>query len=71
MAYLIAPPMEAMLGVDAALKAADVRMAQFYGPPTETNFAGALLTGEQAACRAACEAFFQMVAEVAERPVDY
>ncbi len=68
MAYLIAPPMEAMLGVDAALKAADVQMAEFYGPPTETNFAGALLTGDQAACRAACEAFAQMVTDVAEHP---
>ena len=71
MAYLIAPPMEAMLGVDAALKAADVRMVQFYGPPTETNFAGALLTGQQAACRAACEAFAQMVSDVAENPTAY
>lgn len=68
MAYLIAPPMEAMLGVDAALKAANVHMAQFYGPPTETNFAGALLTGTQADCRAACEAFAETVADVAARP---
>lgn len=68
LAYLIAPPTEAMLGVDAALKAADVTMVTFYGPPTETNFAGALLTGDQAACRAACEAFGEMVADVAERP---
>ena len=68
MAYLIAPPIEAMLGVDAALKIADVQMAQFYGPPTETNFAGALLTGAQADCRAACEAFSNMVTDVAARP---
>ena len=68
MAYLIAPPIEAMLGVDAALKSADVNMVTFYGPPTETNFAGALLTGDQAACRAACEAFGQMVVDVAEKP---
>lgn len=71
LAYLIAPPVEAMLGVDAALKAADVRLVQFYGPPTETNFAGALLTGDQAACRAACQAFGDMVAEVAEQPVRF
>lgn len=50
MAYLIAPPLEAMVGLDAALKAAQVEMKVFYGPPSETNFAGGLLTGEQAAC---------------------
>ena len=68
-AYLIAPPMEAMLGVDAALKMAQTELKQFYGPPTETNFAGGLLTGDQAACRAACEAFAAKVREVAAGPV--
>lgn len=71
LAYLIAPPLEAMLGVDAALKSAQVQMAHFYGPPTETNFAGALLTGEQAACVAACEAFAEMIQDVAENPNRY
>ncbi len=32
LAYLIAPPLEAMYGVDAALKAADVRMCVLYAP---------------------------------------
>lgn len=68
MAYLIAPPMEAMLGLDAALKAAEVELKVFYGPPTETNFAGGLLVGEQAACRAACEAFAQAVCDAAQNP---
>ena len=71
LAYLIAPPLEAMVGIDAALKAAAVEMRLFYGPPTETNFAGGLLTGEQAACRAACEAFAQIVCEIAENPRSY
>lgn len=61
MAYLIAPPLEALYGVDAALKAAEVELKLFYGPPTETNFAGALLVGEQSACEAACSAFAQAV----------
>jgi ethanolamine utilization protein EutL len=69
LAYLIAPPAEAIVGLDAALKAARVRSALFYGPPTETNFAGALLTGEQAACRAACDAFAQSVCETAAVPI--
>lgn len=71
MAYLIAPPMEALLGLDAALKAAQVELKVFYGPPTETNFAGGLLTGEQAACRAACEAFALAVQDAARQPRKY
>lgn len=70
-AYLIAPPLEAMLGLDAALKAADVKMGVFYGPPSETNFGGALLSGTQSACKAACNAFAQTVQNVATDPKDY
>ncbi|HVI42875.1 MAG TPA: ethanolamine utilization microcompartment protein EutL [Anaerovoracaceae bacterium] len=70
-AYLIAPPMEAMYGLDAALKAADVMMAAFYGPPSETNFGGGLLTGSQSSCKAACEAFKNAVIYVAENPVEF
>ncbi|MBR2562235.1 MAG: ethanolamine utilization microcompartment protein EutL [Eubacterium sp.] len=69
MAYLIAPPMEAMIGLDAALKEANVTMRVFYGPPTETNFAGGLLTGEQAACQAACRAFADTVCDIAATPL--
>lgn len=69
LAYLIAPPLEAIYGLDAALKAADVRMAAFYEPPSETNFGGGLLTGSQSACHAACAAFAQAVRHVAEEPL--
>jgi ethanolamine utilization protein EutL len=69
LAYLIAPPAEALVALDAALKAAKVTLRVFYGPPTETNFAGAILSGDQAACRAACEAFAQSVRETAARPL--
>ncbi|MEG1869265.1 MAG: ethanolamine utilization microcompartment protein EutL [Oscillospiraceae bacterium] len=68
LAYLIAPPLEAMYGLDAALKAADVKMCVFYAPPSETNFGGGLLTGSQSACRAACDAFATAVEFVAENP---
>ena len=70
-AYLIAPPLEAMYALDAALKAADVRMAAFYGPPSETNFGGGLLTGSQSACKAACDAFAEAVKFVAENPTKF
>lgn len=71
LAYLIAPPLEAMYALDAALKAADVKMAAFFGPPSETNFGGGLLTGSQSACKAACEAFAEAVKFVAENPTRY
>ncbi len=66
-AYLIAPPLEAMYGLDGALKASDVELCKLYAPPSETNFGGALLGGTQAACEAACDAFARAVAEVAGR----
>ena len=71
MAYLIAPPLEASVGLDAALKAADVELSLYYGPPTETNFAGGLLTGTQASCQAACDAFADAVCRIAEDPLAY
>ncbi len=68
LAYLIAPPLESMYAMDAALKAADVKLCKLYNPPSETNFGGGLLTGTQSACEAACAAFSQAVAEVAADP---
>lgn len=68
LAYLIAPPLEAMYAMDAALKAADVKLCKLYAPPSETNFGGGLLSGTQSACDAACAAFAQTVAEVAAQP---
>ncbi len=68
MAYLVAPPMEAGLGIDAALKAADVRAAKIFPPPPETNFSAAWLTGTQGACEAAAVAFCEMVVRVAAEP---
>ncbi len=71
LAYLIAPPLEAMYALDAALKAAEVRLVAFYGPPSETNFAGGLLTGTQSACKAAADAFRDAVLEVADFPLKF
>ncbi len=71
LAYLIAPPIEAVYAVDAALKAADVKMVEFFGPPSETNFGGAHLTGSQSACKAACDAFADAVQFVADNPLNY
>jgi len=71
LAYLIAPPLESMYALDAALKAAGVEVKAFFGPPSETNFGGGLLTGSQSACKAACEAFAEAVKFVAENPTEY
>ena len=69
LAYLIAPPLEAMYALDEALKAARVRLCRLYAPPSERNFGGGLLSGTQSACTAACAAFRERVAEVAGRPL--
>jgi ethanolamine utilization protein EutL len=68
LAYLIAPPLEAVVGLDAALKAANVRLTNFYGPPTETNYGGGLLTGSQSACKAAAQAFLETARQIARTP---
>ena len=68
LAYLIAPPLEAVTGLDEAMKAADVELVQLFEPPSETNFGGGLLTGTQSACDAACVAFAEAVKAVAARP---
>ena len=69
MAYLIAPPLEATLGVDAALKAVPVKLSKWIPPPSETNFAGAFLTGELADLNAARDAFIAAVGDVAKTPL--
>ena len=68
MAYLVAPPMEATVGLDAALKAANVRAMKIFPPPTETNFAAAWLSGSLTECQAAAEAYAEAVVMVAREP---
>lgn len=68
MCYLVAPPMEFTVGVDMALKAAEVRAAKIFPPPSETNFASAWLTGTLDACEAAAVAFCEAVVRVAANP---
>jgi ethanolamine utilization protein EutL len=68
MAYLVAPPIEATLALDAALKAADVRAVKVFPPPSPTNFASAWLAGDLVACQAAASAYAEAVVDVATRP---
>ena len=70
-AYLIAPPLEGVYALDAALKAAAVRIVSYTAPPSETNYMGVMLTGDQPACRAATIAFRETVLDVAASPIKY
>jgi ethanolamine utilization protein EutL len=70
-AYLVAPPMEGLVALDAALKAAAVEVCTLTMPPSETNYMGVMLTGDQSACRAAALAFQNKVLEVANQPFNY
>lgn len=69
MAYLIAPPMESVVGLDAALKAANVDLVKHFGPPTETNFGGGYLVGELTEVEAARAAFIEGIRSVVEKPL--
>lgn len=69
LAYLASAPLESMYALDVALKAADVHVAEFWGPPTVTNCGGALLTGSQSACKAAVDAFANAVAFAVDQPL--
>ena len=70
MAYLIAPPLEATYALDLALKTAEVEMVVWFEPPSETNFSGGFLTGDQSAVVAACTAFRTGVLEIAAQPLE-
>ncbi|MFT7521712.1 MAG: ethanolamine utilization protein EutL [Kiritimatiellia bacterium] len=69
MAYLVAPPMEHTIGLDAALKAANVRAVMILPPPSETNFAAAFLAGTLDSCEAAASAYAEAVVGVARAPM--
>jgi ethanolamine utilization protein EutL len=70
MAYLVAPPLEASIALDAALKVGDVRAVRIGPPPSETNFASAWLTGPLPDCAAAAAAYAEAVVAIAAAPFD-
>jgi ethanolamine utilization protein EutL len=69
LAYLIAPPLESIVGLDAACKAGPVRLCRWFGPPSETNFGGGYLAGELPACQAAARAFAAAIVDVCHDPL--
>jgi ethanolamine utilization protein EutL len=68
LAYLIACPIEALMGLDTALKSSRTELVKFYGPPTQTNFGGGLLSGEQTECEQAARTFTETVVRVSQNP---
>lgn len=69
MAYLVAPPIEATVALDYAIKNSDTTLVKFFKPPTPTNFSGAYLTGTISDCQAAAEAFTEKILEIAVNPI--
>jgi ethanolamine utilization protein EutL len=69
LAYLIAPPLEAAVAVDAALKAGRVTLQKWIPAPSETNFSGAFLAGPRDALLAARDAFVDALHDVGTRPL--
>jgi ethanolamine utilization protein EutL len=67
--YFVAPPLESMIGMDAAIKAAHVEVLRIDPPPSPTNFAAGYVTGSLDAVQAAAAAFRDAVVEVAREPV--
>ncbi len=68
MAYLVAPPIEATVAFDRAIKAANVVVKKIFTPPTETNYAAIWLHGDLNSCQAAAEAFTESVVETGRNP---
>ncbi|MCB1147032.1 MAG: ethanolamine utilization microcompartment protein EutL [Leptospiraceae bacterium] len=71
LAYLVAPPIEATMGFDAAAKGSNAAFVKIFPPPTETNFAAAWLTGDLNSCETAAEIFAETIIEVARNPKVY
>ena len=69
MAYLIAPPIESVIALDAALKSADVKLVKHFKPPTETNFGGGYLSGALDEVEAAARVFAETVVKISQQPV--
>ena len=67
----MATPNEGLVALDAALKAADVTIVSLTMPPSETNYMGVMLTGDQPACRPPQWPFRNKVLEVASHPINY
>lgn len=69
-AYLFAPPMEAIIALDYALKNSDTKLVKMLKPPTNTNLAGGFLVGNHSDCISASEAFRDKIIDIIKNPLD-
>lgn len=70
LAYLFAPPIEATIAIDYALKNSDTTLVRFFKEPTNINFSGAYLTGSLSECLSARDAFISSIEEIHLNPID-
>ncbi|MGV8906406.1 MAG: ethanolamine utilization microcompartment protein EutL [Acetobacterium sp.] len=70
-AYLSAPPLEGLIGIDEALRSADVKIVEFWDAPTSSNRSGAILTGTRSDCDSACRAFASAVIDCVRDPLRF
>lgn len=70
-AYLVAPSMYGVLGVDEALTLANVEVVKYWATPTASNLCGAIVTGTQSQCKMAVEGFKNAIFDCAEDPIEY
>nr|WP_320025493.1 ethanolamine utilization microcompartment protein EutL [uncultured Acetobacterium sp.] len=69
-AYVAAPPLEGIIGVDEVLRTTEVTVVEFWDTPTTTNRSGAIFTGTSSDCDAACRTFAQAVIKSVKKQVD-
>jgi ethanolamine utilization protein EutL len=68
-AYLVAPPMEAIVALDHALKNSDTKLVKMLKPPTNTNLAGGYLVGTISDCISASDAFKEKIMDIIKNPL--
>lgn len=69
-AYVAAPPLEGIIGVDEVLRTTEVTVVEFWDTPTTTNRSGAIFTGTSSDCDAACRTFAEAVIKCVKKQGD-
>lgn len=69
-AYLYSTPVESTYALDFAMKAGDTQLVAMSEIPTRSNTVGAILSGTEAACRSAVEAYANAIERMAARPLE-
>lgn len=70
-AYLVAPAILGVIGIDEAMTVANVEIVKYWGTPTPSNLCGAIVTGTQSQCMTAVEGFKNVIFDTVEDPIEY